>query len=143
MADAVRFLGDLVAVLWIALAIAVVVFIVAALALILSPVGRRIEAWMLPRLTRLVRVLHGVSPDARPWGCRPCGSVNVASAAACYRCGTLRPADAGALPEAATDPGIHLPQVPMSSIDNARSPGPGAAPPLPPPPGEPPSRRVR
>lgn len=143
MADALGFLGDLMAVLWIALGIAIAVLVVATVAVVLRPVGRRVEAWMLPIVTRRARAHHGLAPDAPPWACEPCGSVNVPAATACYRCGIPRPAGARELREAATDPRIFHPPAPANHFDPSLYRGPGALPPAPSDPAGPPSREER
>jgi hypothetical protein len=129
MDDAVGFLGDLIAVLWIALAIAIAVFVVAMVSMVLGPVGRRIEVRLLPLVTRRARAHHGMSPDAPPWACEACGSVNVPTADACYHCRAPRSGDAHELMDAATDPGIFHRPAPANQFDPSLYRGPGAPPP--------------
>ena len=129
MADAVRFLDDLVGILWIPLAVAIGVFVVAGAWRVLTPVGRWIEVRALPIVTRRARVHYGLAPDAPPWACEPCGSVNVPTAAACYHCRLPRPGDAPELREAESDPGIYHPRGPANRFDPSRYCGLGAPPP--------------
>ncbi len=131
MADALRFLEDFRVVLWIALAIAIAVFVVAGGSMVLGPVARWVEIRALPIVMRRARVHHGLPPDASPWACEPCSSVNVPTAAACYHCGVPRPSDAVELRDAATDPSIFHRPVPASQFDPSRYRGPGAPPPAP------------
>ena len=138
MADALRFLGDFGVVLWIALAIAVAVLIVAGASIVLGPVARWIEIRALPAATRRARVHHGLPPDASLWACASCSSVNVPTAAACYRCGVPRPPDAPELGDATTDPRIFHRPVPASQFDPSRYRGPGAPVPAPESSAEPP-----
>lgn len=140
MGDAVRFLEVLIPVLWVALAVAIAVFVVASLSVVLGPVVRWIEIRALPRVTRRARAHHGLRPDAQSWACEACGSVNVPTAAACYHCRTPRPTDARELGDAATDPDIFHPPAPVDVFDPSRYRGPGAPPPAEPDPTEPPSR---
>jgi hypothetical protein len=141
VADAVRFLDDLAGILWIALAVAIGVFVVAGAWRVLTPVGRWIEVRALPIVTRRARVHYGLPSDAPPWACELCGSVNLPTATACYRCGLPRPVDAPELREAASDPGIFHPREPVNRFDPSRYRGPGAPPSIPsdraqPPPGD-------
>jgi len=138
MGNELRFVEDLVAVLRIALAIAVAVFAVAGTWTVLGPVGRWIEVRVLPVVTRMARARHGLAPDAPPWACEPCGSANMPTAPACYHCGVPRPRDAVELRDAATDPRVFHPPVPVNRFDPSRYRGPGASPAAPPgsPPGE-------
>ena len=129
MAAALRFLEDFRVVLWIALTIAIAVFVVAGVSLLLGPFARWIEIRALPIVMRRARVHHGLPPDASPWACESCSSVNVPTAAACYHCGVPRPSDAVQLRDAATDPNIFHRPVPASQFDASRYRGPGAPPP--------------
>jgi len=131
MAEAAGFIGTVVGILWIALALAIAVFVVAFLSKVLGPMVRRIEARALPIVTRQTRVHHGLPPDAPRWACRTCHSVNEATAAACYHCGATAPEAAQALPEAAVGELFGSPR-PASRFDPELYRGPGA----PPPPGE-------
>lgn len=128
MDDALEFLGVLTPILWVALAIAIGVFVVAGLARLLGPVVRWIEVRALPRVGRWSRRRAGTTEDAGPWACRVCSSVNAAPVAACYRCGVPRPVDAPELREAATDPGIFHRPPPANQFDPSRYRGPGAPP---------------
>jgi len=125
MADAAAFLGLLVSVLWVALAVAIAVFVVAALSKVLGPVVHWIEARALPRVARRSRVHHGLPPDAPRWACRACHSVNEATAPACYRCGAPAPEVADALPEPSGGE-LFAPPRPASRFDPALYRGPGA-----------------
>ena len=124
IADAAAFIGAVVSLLWIALAVAIAVFVVAGLSKLLGPIVRRIEAWALPVLARRTRVHHGLPPDAPRWACRACHSVNEATAAACYRCGAAAPEAAQALPQAAAGELFASPR-PTSRFDPELYRGPG------------------
>jgi hypothetical protein len=132
--DALRFVGILIPVLWVALAIAISVFVVAGLSRFVGPVVRWVEVRYLPRVARWSRRRAGTTEDAGPWACLVCSSVNAATVVACYRCGVPRPADAPELREAATDPGVFHRPAPVNQFDPSRYRGPGApilAPPAP------------
>jgi hypothetical protein len=129
MVDAAAFIGTVVSLLWVALAVAIGVFVVAGLTKLLGPIVRRIEAWALPALARRTRVHHGLPPDAPRWACRACHSVNEPTAAACYRCGAAAPEAAQALPEAAAGELFASPLPPPNRFDPALYRGPGAPPP--------------
>ena len=128
MAKAAGFIGTAIEILWIALAVAIAVFVVAFLSKALGPVVRWIEARVLPIVARRTRVHHGLAPDAPRWACRACHSVNEATAAACYRCGAAAPEAAEALPEAA-DGELFAPPRRTSRFDPELYRGPGAPPP--------------
>jgi hypothetical protein len=129
VADGVRFLEVLIPILGIALAIALAVFIGAAAFEVLRPVGRWVEVRALPIVARRARIHHGVPPEAPPWACGYCSSMNLPTASTCYHCGVPRPPAARELHEAATDPGIfHRPR-PRNEFDPSRYRGPGASPP--------------
>jgi hypothetical protein len=125
MADAATFIGAVVGLLWIALAVAIAVFVVAFLSKVLGPVVRWVEARAQPVLTRWTRVHHGLPPDAPRWACRACHSVNEPTAAACYRCGTPAEEAAEALPEPAGGE-LFAPLPPPNRFDPALYRGPGA-----------------
>ena len=129
MADAAGFIGALIQLLWVALAVAVAVFVVAFLSKVLGPVVRWLEVRALPAVTRRVRVHHGLPPDAPRWACCACHSVNEPTAAACYRCGAAAPEAAAALPEAAAGELFASPLPPPNRFDPSLYRGPGAPPP--------------
>ena len=103
MEDALGFFAILIPVLWIALAIAIVIFVTAALARIAGPVAAWLEPRLGPRIARWSRARHGLAADAPPWACGACHSVNQPVALACYRCGAPAPTAAEALPAAPGD----------------------------------------
>lgn len=137
MDDALRFMGVLIPVLWVALAVAIAVFVVAGFSRFLGPVVRWVEVRYLPRVARWSRRRAGTTDDAGPWACLVCSSVNAAAIVACYRCGVPRPAEAPELRDAASDPGVFHPPEPASQFDPSRYRGPGAPPLDPPPPAAP------
>ncbi len=130
--DADAFYGALVGVLWVALAAALGVVALAALALGGRAVSTRLERRYLPRLGRWSRRRAGLAPEAGPWACRACPSVNPPTAAACYACGGARPSGAPELADVATDPAIFHPARPASRFDPTLYRGPGAPPDAPP-----------
>ncbi len=130
-ADAASLVGSLVSVLWIALAVAVGVLLLAPVWIVSRAVSRRLEGRYLPGLARWSRRRSGLAEDAGPWACPVCSSVNASTVVACYRCGVPRPADAPELADAATDPGIFHRPPPENQFDPSRYRGPGA--PIPPP----------
>jgi len=123
--DALRFMEVLIPVLWIALAVAIAVLVLALLSKALGPVVAWLEVRLLPRIRRWTRARHGLDPDAPRWACQACHSVNEATAEACYRCGAPAAAAAEALPEPSGDE-LWRPQVPVSHFDPALYRGPGA-----------------
>jgi hypothetical protein len=139
--EAARFIDDLVSVLWIALAVAVGVFALAAARIPGLVVWRRLERWFGPGIARLNRRRAGLADDAGPWACPACKSVNQPTVVACYGCGELRSGDAPELQEAATNQDIFHRPPPTSHFDPARYRGPGVAP-QPPPSPESPSQEV-
>ena len=132
MGDAAGLVGDLVGDLWIALTGAIAVFLAAGASVVLGPLGRRVEARLLPWLTRRMRARRGLPADAPPWACGGCESVNVPAADHCYRCGVPRARDAPELREAAANPAIYHPPSHAGAFDASRYRGPGAPPPPPP-----------
>ncbi len=132
MADAAAFVGALIGVLWVALAVAIAVFVLAGLSKVLGPIVSWLEVRALPAVTRRARVHHGLPPDAPRWACRSCHSVNEPTAPACYRCGAAAPEAAQALPEAAAGELFASPLPPPNRFDPSLYRGPGA----PPEPGE-------
>ncbi len=131
-ADGAAFVGVLVSVLWIALAGALGVLVLAAASVAGRAVSRRLERRYLPGVAHWSRRRAGLAEDAGPWACPACNSVNASTVVTCYGCGAVRPAEAPELSEAATDPGIFHRPPPANQFDPSRYRGPGA------PPGEPP-----
>jgi len=125
-ADAASFVGVLVSILWIALAVAVGVLLLAPIWIVSRAVSRRLEHRYLPGVARWSRRRSGLAEDAGPWACPACSSVNPSTVVACYRCGVARPADAQELREAATDPSIFHRPAPPNQFDPSRYRGPGA-----------------
>ena len=125
MDDALRFMDVLLPALWIALAIAIGVFVLALLSRLVGLLARLLAPWVGPRVRRLSRARAGVAEDAPRWACRACHSVNEPIAKACYRCGTPPGEDAVALPAEAGDDVWRAP-VPASHFDPALYRGPGA-----------------
>ena len=138
-ADAASFVGVLVSILWIALAVAVGVLLLAPIWIVSRAVSRRLEYRYLPGVARWSRRRSGLAEDAGPWACPACSSVNPSTVVACYRCGVARPADAHELREAATDPSIFHRPAPANQFDPSRYRGPGAPSPAVPPPPAPPA----
>ena len=131
--DAASFVGVVVIVLWIALAMAIGAWALAAIWVTSRAVSRRLERRYLPDLARWSRRRAGLTADAGPWACPACSSVNASTIVTCYGCGVARPAEAPELRDAATDPGVfHLPE-PASQFDPSRYRGLGALVPEPPP----------
>lgn len=130
MDDALRFMSVLMPVLWIALAVAIAVFVVALLSRVMGPIVHWLEPRVLPRLARRARARRGIAPDAPRWACRACHSVNEATAAACYRCGASAGQAAVSLPDRdGVDDGMWQPPPQTSHFDPSRYRGPGAPPP--------------
>jgi hypothetical protein len=128
--DALDFYGALTGVLWIALAVAIGVWVFAAIWVVSRAVSRRLERRYLPGVSRWSRRRSGLAEDAGPWACPACSSVNPPTTIACYRCAVERPTDAPELREAATDPGIYHRPGPRNEFDPSRYRGPGAPPPI-------------
>jgi hypothetical protein len=128
--DALDFYGALTGVLWIALAVAIGVWVFAAIWVVSRAVSRRLERRYLPGVSRWSRRRSGLAEDAGPWACSACSSVNPPTTIACYRCAVERPTDAPELREAATDPGIYHRPGPRNEFDPSRYRGPGAPPPI-------------
>jgi hypothetical protein len=138
MDDAARFVDGAIAVLWLALAVAILVFVVAGLSKIIGPVVAWAEPRLLPRIARWSRERRGLPPDAPRWACRACHSVNEATAGSCYRCGSPAADAAEPLPEPSGDE-LAAPRAPQSRFDPSLYRGPGAPPPdpaAPPPPAD-------
>jgi hypothetical protein len=131
--DALDFYGALIGVLWIALAVAIGVWVFAAIWVVSRAVSRRLERRYLPGVSRWSRRRSGLAEDAGPWACTACRSVSPATATSCYGCGVARPAEAPELLEAATDPTVYHRPAPPNAFDPSRYRGPGgpqaAAPP--------------
>jgi hypothetical protein len=126
--DAITFFGAVVDGLWVALVVAVGVFVLAAVWLAGGAVSRRLEHRYLPDVARWSRRRAGVPEDAGPWACSACHSVNASTASACYCCEGARPDDAAELVEAATDATVfHRPAAP-NRFDSSMYRGPGAPP---------------
>ena len=126
--DALDFYGALIAVLWVALAIAIGVCVFAAIWVVSRAASRRLESRYLPGLSRWSRRRSGLAEDAGPWACPACRSVSPATATTCYGCGVARPVEAPELRQAATDPTVYHRPVPPNEFDPSRYRGPGAAP---------------
>jgi hypothetical protein len=124
--DVLAFLGTAMDVLWIGLALAIGVWVVAAAWIVVRFVGARLERRYLPSVARWSRRRAGLAEDAGPWACPICHSVNPPTVARCYDCGVLRPSDAPELTAAAADPTIfHRPE-PPNRFDPSLYRGPGA-----------------
>jgi len=128
-ADGAAVVGGLVGVLWIALAVAVGVWVFAGIWVVSRVVSRRLERRYLPGVSRWSRRRSGLAEDAGPWACPACSSVNPPTTIACYRCSVERPAEAPELRAVATDPGIYHRPVPPNEFDPSRYRGPGSPPP--------------
>jgi hypothetical protein len=125
-ADGAAFVGGLVSVLWIALAVAVGAWVLAAAWVAGRAVSRRLERRYLPGVARWSRRRAGLAEDAGPWACPACRSVNPSTAVTCYGCASARPVEAPELREAATDPSVFHRPAPASQFDPSRYRGPGA-----------------
>jgi hypothetical protein len=124
--DPFDFFGAVDGLLWVALAIAVGVVVLAVVWIVARFVSTRLERRFLPDVARWSRRRAGMPEDAGPWACPACSSVNAPTVSACYRCGGPRPSDARELVEATTDPTVfHLPP-PVNRFDPALYRGPGA-----------------
>lgn len=128
-ADGAAVVGGLVGVLWIALAVAIGVWVFAGIWVVSRAVSRRLERRYLPGVSRWSRRRSGLAEDAGPWACPACSSVNPPTTIACYRCGAERPAEAQELRAVATDPGIYHRPAPPNEFDPSRYRGPGSPPP--------------
>jgi hypothetical protein len=124
--DALDFYGALTGILWVALAVAVGVLVVAAVWVTARFVSTRLERRYLPDVSRWSRQRAGVGVDAGPWACPACASVNASTVATCYRCGGPRVPEARELAEAATDPTIFHRIPPPNQFDPSLYRGPGA-----------------
>ena len=124
--DALDFYGALIGVLWIALAVAVGVWVFAVVWVVSRAISRRLERRYLPGVSRWSRRRSGLAEDAGPWACPACSSVNPPTTTACYRCAVERPADARELRAAAADPSIYHRPGPRNEFDPSRYRGPGA-----------------
>ena len=124
--DGTAFVGGFVGVLWLALAVAIGVWVFAALWVMGRAVSRRLERRYLPGVARWSRRRAGLAEDAGPWACPACGSVNVSTVVACYGCGAARPAEAPQLRDVATDPGVYHRPPPPNEFDPSRYRGPEA-----------------
>jgi heme exporter protein D len=124
--DAVRFMNALVAGLWIALAVAIGVLVLAGLAVVGRSVSTRLERRYLPGVSRWSRRRASLAEDAGPWACPACRSVNAATVPRCYCCGADRAPEARELSEAATDPSVFHRPPPVSRFDPDLYRGPGA-----------------
>ncbi len=125
--DALDFLGTALDVLWLGLALAIGIWVAAALWVVVRFVGARLERRYLPSVARWSRRRAGVAEDAGPWACPICHSVNPPTVSRCYACGVVRPSDAPELTDAAVDPTIfHRPE-PPNRFDPSLYRGPGAA----------------
>lgn len=119
-------IGVLISVLWVALAIAAGIWVLAAVWVTARFVSTRLERHYLPDVARRSRRRAGLSDDAGPWACQACASVNVPTADACYRCGGGRTSDSRELVDAATDPGTYHRPAPPDRFDPSLYRGPGA-----------------
>jgi hypothetical protein len=127
--DALDFYGALIGVLWIALAVAIGVWVFAAIWVVSRAVSRRLERRYLPGVSRWSRRRSGLAEDAGPWACPACSSVNPPTTVVCYRCALERSDEAPELRAVATDPGIYHRPGPPNEFDPSRYRGPGAPPP--------------
>jgi hypothetical protein len=127
--DALDFYGALIGVLWIALAVAIGVWVFAGIWVVSRAVSRRLERRYLPGVSRWSRRRSGLAEDAGPWACPACSSVNPPTTVVCYRCAVERSAEAPELRAVATDPGIYHRPAPPNEFDPSRYRGPGAPPP--------------
>lgn len=134
--------GVFIGILWIGLAVAIGVWVFAAIWLVSRAVSRRLERRYLPGVSRWSRRRSKLAEDAGPWACQACSSVNAPTTIACYRCGVDRPPEAPELHEAATDPSVYHRPAPPNAFDPSRYRGPGAPPTPAAPPIEAPSREV-
>jgi len=134
--DALDFFGALIGFLWIALAVAVGVCIVAAIWVVARYVSSRLERRYLPGVSRWSRRRAGVPEDAGPWACPACSSVNASTVVRCYHCGGARADEARELAEATTDPTVFHRPPPPNRFDPSLYRGPGAPPPASPGDGE-------
>jgi hypothetical protein len=125
-ADGAAVVGGLVGVLWIALAVAIGVWVLAGIWVVSRAVSRRLERRYLPGVSRWSRRRSGLAEDAGPWACPACSSVNPPTVVTCYGCAVARPAEAPELRAVATDPGIYHRPVPPNEFDPSRYRGPGA-----------------
>lgn len=124
--DGAAFVGGFVGFLWIALAVAVGVWVFAGVWVISRAASRRLERRYLPGVSRWSRRRAGVAEDAGPWACPACGSVNASTVVACYGCGVARPTEAPELRAASTDPSVYHRPAPRNEFDPSRYRGPGA-----------------
>jgi hypothetical protein len=124
--DAQELLGTALDILWVGLALAVGVWVVAAAWVVVRFVGARLEQRYMPSVARWSRRRAGVAEDAGPWACPICRSVNPPAVARCYGCAVLRPTDARELTDAAADPTIFHHPVPPNRFDPSLYRGPGA-----------------
>lgn len=127
--DALDFYGALIGVLWIALAVAIGVWVFAAIWVMSRAVSRRLEGRYLPGISRWSRRRSGLAEDAGPWACPACSSVNPPTMVVCYRCALERSDEAPELRAVAMDPGIYHRPGPPNEFDPSRYRGPGAPPP--------------
>lgn len=128
-ADGAGFVGVLVGVVWVALVVAIGIWVLAGAWVTGRAISRRLEGRYLPGLARWSRRRAGLAEDAGPWACPACSSVSASTVTACYRCGLPRPVEAPELREAATDETVfHRPE-PVNQFDPSRYRGPGAPPP--------------
>jgi hypothetical protein len=126
--DAPGLLAVTIDLLWIALVIAVGVWVVAAIWVVARFVSTRAEHRYLPRVALWSRRRAGVGPAAGPWACPVCRSVNAPTVVHCYGCGVPRPGEAVELAEIHEDPGTYHPPAPANRFDPAQYRGPGAPP---------------
>jgi hypothetical protein len=124
--DAVRFMDVVIVGLWIALAIAVGVLVLAAAAVVGRFVSTRLERRYLPDVSRWSRRRASLPEDAGPWACPACSSVNASTVVRCYRCGSGRAPEARELAEAAADPSVYHRPEPVNRFDPGLYRGPGA-----------------
>ncbi len=123
--DALDFFGALIGLLWVALAVAVGVCVVAAVWVAARFVSTRLERRYLPYVARWSRRRAGMPEDAGPWACPACSSVNPSTIVTCYRCGGSRAPGARELSEAATDPAVFHRPPPPNRFDPSLYRGPG------------------
>jgi hypothetical protein len=126
--DAIDFFTAMIDVLWVALAVAVGVAVLAATWIAARAISTRLEDRFLPRVARWSRRRAGLAEDAGPWACPACHSVNASTVEACYRCGLARADDARELLEAHADETVFHPPEQPSRFDPSMYRGPGVQP---------------
>lgn len=113
---------------WPALVVAFGVLALATISVVGGPVMEALDRRIGARVGRRVRTMAGRTPEAPPWVCGACHSVNGAAVEACYHCGALRPAEGGTLLDEDRDHLYAAPR-PVNRFDPSLYRGPGAPPP--------------